>query len=1197
MNGTAFAVCAMALAAPVDALAQNVFTTTVGTITTPVPGSTMWAVPIGGTTTANVSTTDLISAPLALHSIWIAQAGLAGTENITIGAGRIVSGVDAVLVTATNDTINIANNGALKATIDGIFASNITAGDITVTGPGTINAANNGMWLVTPGAVNVGTTAAPIGAVTGGLNGIVVTDATGPVNISATSVTGTAGYGIWTVGGTGIQTISTTGAVTGALSGEFLNSTTGSISTTATGAVTGKGASGIFATSTSGAIIADGKGTGTLTGGVLDGATITTLGNATVNNFATVTGLRNGIYVNGTAGTTNINNNGLVGGITGTTLNGIVVGPSSGNVNIGTAGTNGSITAAANGIWINNTLAGNNAIVQNNNVTGGDGFYGVLTGTATGATSITATAATKGGTGIGAISTTGAITLDGKGTGTLKGTTVDGATVTTQGNATVQNFATVDGLRNGIYVLGSAGTTSVQGNGLTGGVTGTTNNGIVVGPSTGDVNIGTVATNGVVTGGVNGIWVNNLAAGNTAIVTDKNVTGSTSGGWGILSTTVNGNNAVNVNAGTIRGNAALEATTVGSGNVATTIAAGAIVDGTTWGYVTTTGTGVGVTNNAGLIKTTADTGAAGTAGSGLAVLVKGGVDNTINNNAAGQIIGGFTTGGINMTMNNNTGAIWTPSLANSFGATNDAVNNTGLINIRTGNTVFAGLENLSNKAAGVVDLTYGGTQATNSLTVGGSFNPLAGSTIKETFNPTLANNAGLGTDTSSSGKGTADTILASKIAPGAKSTIELTTVGSVAALTGTSGSVALVQGTAILGDPGLGGSAKFVPSAFYTLVGNPSTGAVKFNLTDAPDGGVFLQWAPNVTAATLGGFGGALGARSAGGAGAAGGGAGTGSALAGGAAGSSGVGGVGFGGGPSGGGALGQVGDMAAASALGSGGAVQVAPGQGSIKDSPQPTAATHCNQKRFQAWGQAEAETTSTRGGFGGGTESLSAGVDADIGDRCGRFGVGLFSMAGKSHNSTDTSTSNGSNTGLGGYIRATSGMGLYGTLLAATSWSDTKLGNAVLNSTAEKHGNALTAAATVGYIAKLSTVTALDLRSFASRNTDKSGGFTDSVGITVSDTRDIVRTYGISLGLHQALTPGLQGYVRAGLKRSDLDSSMTAFNTTLSGSVGGIAKSLEAGVTGSLGNGVSLGASTFGTFSQGATGYGGRATLGVRF
>jgi hypothetical protein len=593
------------------------------------------------------------------------------------------------------------------------------------------------------------------------------------------------------------------------------------------------------------------------------------------------------------------------------------------------------------------------------------------------------------------------------------------------------------------------------------------------------------------------------------------------------------------------------------------------------------------TTNAGTIRTTADTGAAASTG-GIAQWAFAG-NNVVNN--TGEIVGGISTNGsLSYGLNNQAGGVWTPSAGtNTFGGSNDAVNNAGLINVRAGTTTFAGLETFNNQAGGVVNLAYNSAATDNLVTQ--NLSAKSGSVFNFNVDMAAASNAGLGYDNTANGRGTADTVVVTGTStPSGRSTVNLTIAGG--APTSQTGSVALIYTGVNLAAPTAG--ARITSSSYYTFgSGVSSGGATAYYLVDDGNGGLYLQWAPNVSATALGAFGGATGTSAK---------TTPGAALAGGAAASTGTGGVGYGGGPTGGGVLGRIGDMAASSVLGTNSAVQVGIAQQADVLGGRAGATTYCQQKKYiQTWGQVEGEKTSYKASGGSFTESLAGGVEVDAGEAsglgCGRLGFGIFSVAGRSGNTTDTGSGNANTTGLGGYIRATSAFGIYGSLLAATSWSDTKLGNTVYGSTAEKHSKSVTVAATTGYVAKLGSTTALDVRAFASYNTDRSNGFLDSVGIAVSNTRDDIRTYGLSVGLHQALSPNVQGFVRAGIKRSDLDSSITAFDNTATGSVGGLAKTIEAGVTGSVGNGIQIGVSTFGTFSQGTTGVGGRATVGVRF
>jgi hypothetical protein len=478
--------------------------------------------------------------------------------------------------------------------------------------------------------------------------------------------------------------------------------------------------------------------------------------------------------------------------------------------------------------------------------------------------------------------------------------------------------------------------------------------------------------------------------------------------------------------------------------------------------------------------------------------------------------------------------------------------------------------------------------ATDNLTVV-NISPKAGSAITFNFDAAGANNAALGFDNSANGKGTADTIVVAGAAtPTSKSTINFVNSGGApASLTG---SVALIYTGVNLSAPAAG--ASIVSSSYYGFgTGNQSTGKTIFYLVDDGKGGVYLQWAPNLSTSALGGFGGALGAGGANGASPSG--AAVGAAIAGAAGGSAGLGGVGLGGGPAGGGVAGAIGDMAAGSALDTGSSL----GIGSTGGAARGRTDTCQDSRNSRAWGQFEGERTNFNGGARGQSESLAGGIEFEGSDRsqlgCNRIALGFFGFGGTAR----TGSSNSDNNGMGGYIRASNSSGLYASLMGATSWSVTNMSNAVYASKAEKDAHSVNGVGSLGYLVKFAPATAVDFRGFASYSRNKSDPFTDSVGITVSETKDGIVTYGGSIGLHQILTPSLQGFVRAGVKWSALDSSVTAFGVTQKGAVDGMATSVEAGLTGRIGTNVQIGASGFGTFSDGATGYGGRAHVGVKF
>jgi hypothetical protein len=67
--------------------------------------------------------------------------------------------------------------------------------------------------------------------------------------------------------------------------------------------------------------------------------------------------------------------------------------------------------------------------------------------------------------------------------------------------------------------------------------------------------------------------------------------------------------------------------------------------------------------------------------------------------------------------------------------------------------------------------------------------------------------------------------------------------------------------------------------------------------------------------------------------------------------------------------------------------------------------------------------------------------------------------------------------------------------------------------------------------------------------------------------------------------------------VKWAQVDSSITAFGITQSGTVDEVSGSVESGFVAHTSDGVELGASGFGEFSDSTTSYGGRAHVGVKF
>jgi hypothetical protein len=1076
--------------------------------------------------------------------------------------------------------VDSAHAGSIT-TNNGLFVGNDTS--FEVKGTGSVNSAIWGIW----GQFASSFDATIDGSVTAAGNGVTLNTVaalgTGDITITGAGKVDAGGYGLWLLADKGtIDVTGLNGGIAGDLNGIYAISTSGEQNYSIAGPITSTAGYGILTSSVTGNISADGQGTGSIDA-FIDGVYLNTLsatdglGDITVQNFTGgIKGGNNGVTVNfgtgGTLGDVLVSNN---GDISGTIRNGIET-YSFGDTTITD---NGNVKGAINGIAANFAWAspGDVKISGNGNITGGGTGSGIVAGSGTGDIDISADKITKGGTGIWAVSSLGGdVKADGGGTGDLTGTTVDGALVQTLGNATVDKFATVKGLRNGIYVSGTgAGTaTSVQGNGLVGAIEGTTGNGIVVGPTRGDVNIGDVATNGIITGGINGIWVNG-STGDTNIVTDKNVSGSMSGGWGILTTTTSGDNTVHVKAGTVKGNAALEVSTVGAGNVDTTIDADAIINGTTWGYVTTTAGGTGVTDNSGTIRTVADNGLSGDTGLVATVWVKGGTGNIINNNSGGEIFGGFTDAGLNTVFNNKTGAVWDAALANAMNATS-TINNTGIINIRQGATVGVGVTN--NQSGGLIDLTYGGTSplATDYLYTYG-YNALGGSNTNFNVDYTLANGSGveaLADDHSSDGLGTADTIGSiANPSPTAGAIINLVNVGGPKIAT--SGSIALIlpsANAAGMVDPGLGGLGSLVQSSNYVYgAGDQNSGAVKVVLQEDAFGGLYLRWAPNITASSMAGFtgGAVLGDEATSGASASGATAGL----------------AGMGAGLGSGGVAGSIADAAGASAGNNDGCSVGKDGQDD----------TYSNASR--AWISGTGSSSSFDGGSTGWDIGTAIGIEHDLGSQagigCGDLAIGLFAAYGQYGSDSASGSTDGAAKGGGVYLKAATKEGFYATGVVGASWSEADMTNSVFGSTATQGSFGYMGSVALGYSAAVSDSFGIDGRVFGTIAHSEGDGFTDSVGIVVDGSSADVRTVGFLLGANADLGSSTTAFVRGGAKWMTVDQEISAFGITVAGTAEVFVKTIEAGIESEIGNGATFSAKAFGDFTDNSDSYGGTLTV----
>jgi outer membrane autotransporter protein len=510
--------------------------------------------------------------------------------------------------------------GAITGASDGISASNVGTGALSITATGAVTGDIDGILTVNFGTDLSITTESDVAGGNSGINATNQTD--GALSITATgAVTGTQSFGIYANnrGGTTDVSVTAGSAVLGYISGIYTrNRGTGALEITATETVTGTTGDGIvgrnFGTNlsvTAGAavlggdigIVARNNGTGVLeitTTGAVTGeagrgidayAAASAAGDVTVTARGDVTGAREAILVdNQGSGATIVRAEGTLTGGGGYAALSASSAASGTDMTIEVLDATGSI-----GIDASHLGTGELTVTATGTVTGtaGDGINASNTTNATdGGVTVNANVVTGGADGIDAYNFgTGVLQITA--TGAVTGTTGDGIAGRNGyygTNLSVTAESTVSGGDEGIYAYNiGTGALSITANGA---VTGTTGGGILAINKASGLSLTAEST---VSGGHSGIFANNVYRGALEITTTGAVTGTTGGG--ILA--INGGTDLSVTAG-----AAVSGDTYGFfafnyGTGALEITAAGTVTGTRFDGIQATNEGTDLTITAG----------------------------------------------------------------------------------------------------------------------------------------------------------------------------------------------------------------------------------------------------------------------------------------------------------------------------------------------------------------------------------------------------------------------------------------------------------------------------------------------------------------------------------------------------------------------------------------------------------------------
>ncbi|WP_143182699.1 autotransporter outer membrane beta-barrel domain-containing protein [Parasphingorhabdus marina] len=515
------------------------------------------------------------------------EVSSSGTGPVQITVGDVTGqGAEAIRAVSTQATANISIQGPsadIVGATDGIYSR--TAGaDISVSNMASvIGQAGSGLDLDTTDGGASGA-AITVSNITGAIEGRNAVDADG---IHARS-------------GTGDITIRNIGSITGANDGLDLATTGGAITVNAIGSVTGQTGDALHLVSSGGSI--------------------------TVTEIGTINGYGNGIFADAGSGSISIQDVGLVGGITASNGAGIAAyADNGGSINIGTSGAIGLINGTTYGVT-GGTNGGGNIIIDVRDfpVTGANGVAAENVGT--GYTAIF-TAAVTGTAGNGIEATNNGTTLAINAFGAVAGAN-DGIRAANNGTGTtaITTAAVTGTAGTGVHAHGSAASSGLTINSLSGAVSGYTNGMEVYHAGSGALRLDSANVTGATQTGISATAASN-SDGLFIDTTDGTVTGAT---HGIIADN-QGTGATVIESANVSGTAGDGLTVLHSGTSLT-------ID--TTGSVSGANGGISATNNgSGITRISATGTVTGTAGNGIAV-TGGGTGSAVTLNTAAAVAGG-----------------------------------------------------------------------------------------------------------------------------------------------------------------------------------------------------------------------------------------------------------------------------------------------------------------------------------------------------------------------------------------------------------------------------------------------------------------------------------------------------------------------------------------------------------------------------
>jgi len=196
-----------------------------------------------------------------------------------------------------------------------------------------------------------------------------------------------------------------------------------------------------------------------------------------------------------------------------------------------------------------------------------------------------------------------------------------------------------------------------------------------------------------------------------------------------------------------------------------------------------------------------------------------------------------------------------------------------------------------------------------------------------------------------------------------------------------------------------------------------------------------------------------------------------------------------------------------------------------------------------------------------------------------------------------SDTSLTDISSSGFGGYLRGSTKNGFYGAVAGQAGFNNVEVQNAVLESVSDYDTNTAGVSLTAGKVTGLGNGLNFDVRGNAYFGTTGSDAFADSNGLAIDSIGGSSEVYSGTGELSKSFGETLGVYGRGGVRYRESSNTLRAFDIDVNSNPDVTTAIGEIGVDGILGERATWQLAGFGETGSDVEIFGGRARLSVKF